>query len=48
MGAAKWIRFAVLLCFVGLFAWLSYVRGELLWLLPLAVFSAFAFIMLRR
>lgn len=26
MGAAKWIRFAVLMCFAGLFLWLFYVR----------------------
>lgn len=26
MGAAKWIRFAVLCCFAGLFFWLFYAR----------------------
>ncbi len=26
MGAAKWIRFAVLMAFAGLFGWLFYVR----------------------
>lgn len=26
MGAARWIRFAVLVAFAGLFLWLFYVR----------------------
>lgn len=26
MGAAKWIRFAVLILFAGLFFWLFYIR----------------------
>lgn len=48
MGAAKLIRFAVLISFVGLFVWLSYARGELLWLLPSLIFAAFAIFTLRR
>ncbi|MCW5676021.1 MAG: hypothetical protein KIT15_15705 [Xanthobacteraceae bacterium] len=48
MGAAKWIRFAVLLSFAGLFGWLAYVRGEVIWLLPLGVFILFALLTLRR
>jgi len=26
MGAARWIRFAVLMCFAGLFLWVFYAR----------------------
>jgi hypothetical protein len=48
MGAAKWIRFAVLLSFAGLFGWLAYVRGEVIWLLPFAVFIVFSTLTLRR
>lgn len=48
MGAAKLIRFAVLISFAGLFGWLSYVRGELLWLMPSLIFAAFAILVLRR
>ncbi|MBX3548004.1 MAG: hypothetical protein KF748_02515 [Xanthobacteraceae bacterium] len=48
MGAAKWIRFAVLLSFAGLFGWLAYIRGEVIWLLPLGVFILFALLTLRR
>jgi hypothetical protein len=48
MDAAKWIRFAVLAAFAGLFAWLSYIRGDVIWLLPFAVFMVFAFVTLRR
>jgi uncharacterized BrkB/YihY/UPF0761 family membrane protein len=48
MSTAKWIRFAVLLCFAGLFVWLFYVRGEWLWLLPGAVFAAFAALLVRK
>ncbi len=48
MGAAKWIRLTVLLCFMGLFGWLAYVRGEVIWLLPGTIFMVFAFAVLRR
>jgi hypothetical protein len=48
MGAAKLIRFAVLISFAGLFVWLSYVRGELLWLMPSLIFAAFSVFVLRR
>lgn len=48
MGAAKWIRFAVLLSFAGLFGWLAYVRAEAIWLLPLAIFVVFSLLTLRR
>lgn len=48
MGAAKWIRFAVLVSFAGLFVWLAYVRGQLFWLLPGAVFLFFALVLLFR
>jgi hypothetical protein len=48
MGAAKLIRFAVLLSFAGLFAWLAFVRGELLWLPPALIFAAFSILTLRR
>lgn len=46
MGAAKWIRFAVLVSFAGLFGWLAYARGAWFWLLPGAVFLFFALALL--
>jgi hypothetical protein len=48
MGAAKLIRFAVLFSFAGLFAWLCYARGELLWLAPSLIFAVFSILVLRR
>jgi hypothetical protein len=48
MGAAKWIRFAVLLSFAGLFGWLTYIRGEAIWLLPCLIFAGFAAFALRK
>ena len=48
MGAAKLIRFAVLISFTGVFVWLSYARGELLWLLPSLIFAGFSVFTLRR
>lgn len=48
MGAAKWIRFAVLLSFAALFGWLAYIRSEPIWLLPLGTFCFLAVLLLRR
>lgn len=48
MGAAKWIRFAVLLSFAGLFGWLCFARGEVIWLLPGAIFTIFGLLTLRK
>jgi hypothetical protein len=48
MGSAKWVRFAVLAIFSGLFFWLSYIRGEPVWLAPAIVFFAFAVLVSRR
>lgn len=48
MSTAKWIRFAVLLSFVGVFLWLSYIRGEVIWLLPGAIFMVFALLTIRK
>ena len=48
MGTAKWIRFAVLLCFAGLFLWLAYIRGEVIWLLPGTLFMVFALLTIRK
>lgn len=47
MGAAKWIRFAVLLSFSLLFLFIAYARREPLWLLPAAIFGMFCAITLR-
>jgi hypothetical protein len=47
MGAAKWIRFAVLVSFSGMFFWLCYVRSAL-WILPALIFAEFAALILRR
>jgi hypothetical protein len=47
MSAAKWIRFAVLLCFTFLFFFLANVRGESIWLMPAVLFGAFAAMTLR-
>jgi hypothetical protein len=48
MSAAKWLRFAVLLCFVGLFGWIAYVRAEVIWILAGAIFMVFALYTLRK
>jgi hypothetical protein len=48
MSAAKLIRFAVLVSLAGAFAWVFYLRGGWLWLLPAAAFAAFALFSLRR
>jgi F0F1-type ATP synthase assembly protein I len=48
MGTAKWIRFAVLLSFVGVFLWLAYIRGGMIWLLPAAAFMVFAVLSIRK
>ncbi len=48
MGAAKWIRLAMLLLFAGVFAWLAFVRGEAIWLLPCAIFAGFGVLAFRR
>jgi len=47
MGAAKWIRFAVLLSFTLLFFFLTYARGQYFWLMPAIIFGAFAAMILR-
>lgn len=47
MGAAKWIRFAVLLSFACLFFFLAYTRGETLWTVPAVVFGALSALTLR-
>lgn len=48
MDAAKWIRFTVLLSFAGVFGWLAYVRGEVIWLLPGAIFIVLSLYTLRK
>jgi len=47
MGTAKWVRFAVLICFTFLFFFLANVRGQSFWLIPAVIFGAFAAITLR-
>lgn len=47
MDAAKWIRFAVLGSFAGVFFWLGYVRSDFVWILPGAIFVIFAILTLR-
>lgn len=48
MSAAKLIRFAVLISLAGAFAWVFYLRGGWIWLLPAAVFAVFALGTLRK
>jgi hypothetical protein len=47
MSAAKWIRFAVLICFTFLFFYLHNVRGDWYWLFLAVIFGALSALTLK-